>query len=343
MGLVIHAPNVHQGGGRTLLRALLDAPGLPPGTVAQLDRRFTLPPDHLFSRTAMRVPPGIAARLAAEWRLRTLVKPGDVLLCFGNLPPLFGAPGHVVLFLQNRYVVSPRFTGGLPLRTRMRMAVERLWLRSGLHRAHLVLAQTPSMAGEIRRALGRVPEILPFAPPPTVPARPVRAANGDATFLYVASGEPHKNHINLLEAWARLAEDGLRPGLVLTVDPAAFPGLAAVVARHAAAGTRVRNAGDLEPARLAQLYADADAIVYPSRYESFGLPLLEAESRGIPIVAAELDYVRDVVDPAQTFDPESPQSIARAVKRFLKIDDSRARVLTPDGFIARLTERQQWR
>ena len=47
------------------------------------------------------------------------------------------------------------------------------------------------------------------------------------------------------------------------------------------------------------------------------MPLVEARSYALPIVAAELDYVRDVVVPEETFDPHSPRSIARAVRRHL--------------------------
>ena len=69
------------------------------------------------------------------------------------------------------------------------------------------------------------------------------------------------------------------------------------------------------------LYASAGALVFPSLGESFGLPLIEARQAGLSILAPELDYVRDVCEPAQTFDPQSATSIARAVKRFLQLAD----------------------
>ena len=62
-------------------------------------------------------------------------------------------------------------------------------------------------------------------------------------------------------------------------------------------------------------------MIFPSTSESFGLPLVEAAHLGLPILAPELDYVRDVCSPVQTFDPTSPLSIARAVKRFLKVPE----------------------
>jgi hypothetical protein len=52
------------------------------------------------------------------------------------------------------------------------------------------------------------------------------------------------------------------------------------------------------------------------------MPLIEASQAGLPVLASELDYVRDVIDPEQSFDPESAISIARAVKRFIGEDEA---------------------
>ena len=203
--------------------------------------------------------------------------------------------------------------------TRLRVLAERAWLRAGLGRVRCVIVQSPSMAREVEVSLGVAAVVLPFADT----TRPRRRAGERRTgrrldFLYVASGEPHKNHRNLIEAWILLARDGVRPSLCLTLDARLAPTLCAwiedAVARH---GLQVELTGQLSPERIQDLYAEADALVYPSRFESLGLPLIEARAAGLPIVAAELDYVRDLIDPEESFDPESPVSIARAVKRFL--------------------------
>jgi glycosyltransferase involved in cell wall biosynthesis len=86
-------------------------------------------------------------------------------------------------------------------------------------------------------------------------------------------------------------------------------------------GLKVKNAGWLSQLEVFSLYKIAGASIYPSTLESFGLPLIEARQAGLPVLAPELDYVRDVLDPEQTFDPESVVSIARAVKRFLGLQE----------------------
>jgi glycosyltransferase involved in cell wall biosynthesis len=84
---------------------------------------------------------------------------------------------------------------------------------------------------------------------------------------------------------------------------------------------------------MQQAYREAGALIYPSTMESLGLPLLEARAAGLPVIASERDYVRDLVVPEQTFDPESPLSIARAVKRFLNGPENPPPILGPREFM----------
>ena len=68
---------------------------------------------------------------------------------------------------------------------------------------------------------------------------------------------------------------------------------------------------------MLKLYNNSQALVYPSKKESFGLPLIEAQKLGLSIVSSELDY-KDIIDPDQTFDPNSEMSIKRAIKKALE-------------------------
>jgi len=335
MSLIIHAPNVHQGGGRNLLLALLEAAAGRGSACAILDARLELPEGIPETLVEMRVPPSMGGRLQAELRLRALARAEDIVLCFGNLPPLFGSAGRVALLLQNRYLLRTRDLSGLPAVTRIRVLVERAWLRACLGRVRCVIVQSRSMAREVEMTLGITAMVLPFADS----ASPRRRARERRTsrrvdFLYVASGEPHKNHRNLIEAWILLARDGIRPSLCLTLDASLTPTLCAwiadAVARHS---LQIELTGQLSPERIRELYAEADALIYPSRFESLGLPLIEARTAGLPIIAAELDYVRDLVDPEESFDPESAVSISRAVKRFLGLQEWPSAMRSPAQFL----------
>ena len=69
---------------------------------------------------------------------------------------------------------------------------------------------------------------------------------------------------------------------------------------------------------------------------TFTPPLIEAKYLNLPVLAGELDYIRDLIDPIQTFDPNSSISIYRAVKRFLDIPFDRTPILIPKEFVREL-------
>ncbi|MGQ2994710.1 MAG: glycosyltransferase [Hydrogenophaga sp.] len=309
--LIVHAPNVHQGGGATLLRDLLTAPNGP--DLAFIDARMQLPETTPSALQLVRVAPSLRQRWNAEAQLSKACCPQDVVLCFGNLPPLRECSGKVFVYLQNRYLSAHRSLKGLPLKAQVRIHLERLWLRRYLRDA-TVIVQTETMANEVRQNLRRSCEVLPFAPN-GMRARDDRSPSFD--FIYVASGEPHKNHRKLIEAWGMLAQKGIRPSLCLTLDESNDALLLDWIrARQAGEGLRIHNQKS-DAAHMPALYAQSRALIFPSLFESFGLPLIEARASGLPILASELDYVRDVIEPDACFDPSSALSISRAVMRYL--------------------------
>lgn len=332
MALIIHAPNVHRGGGRTLLHAVLR--GIPSGTPCTLiaDQRLGGEiPEHVV---VVRFPATLTGRLAAERLLRAKAGAVDIVLCMGNLPPLFDCGAKVAVFLQNRYLVEAVPLAGFPLKTRLRIATERLWLKMCLRRQPRLVVQTRSMRDAVKSHLGIESLVLPFFGDGASPV-PVRDETGVPRFVYPASAEPHKNHELLLSAWRLLADWGIRAELHLTVEPGTA--VAKAVLQAGESGLAVVNHGPLEPADLQTLYGRCSALVFASRLESFGLPLLEARQAGLAIVAPELDYVRDVVEPDQTFDPGSALSLARAVRRLLKQPEPLPRLLNPQEFLHRVS------
>lgn len=328
--VIVHAPNVHQGGGATLLIDLLTAPNGP--DLAFVDARMRLPETTRSALKVVRVAPSLLQRWKAEAELSSACCPQDVVLCFGNLPPLRKISGKVFVYLQNRYLSAHRSLKGLPWKAQVRIHLERLWLRQYLRDA-TVLVQTETMAQEVRQNLLRSCEVLPFAP------RVIRLRDGQSPlfdFVYVASGEPHKNHRNLIEAWGMLAQKGMRPTLCLTLDESNDALLLDWIrTRQTSDGLHIHNQKS-DAANMPALYAQSRALIFPSLFESFGLPLIEARDAGLPILASELDYVRDVIEPHASFDPSSPLSISRAVMRHLGRFESPARIPVATEFLQKL-------
>jgi len=148
-------------------------------------------------------------------------------------------------------------------------------------------------------------------------ARPPGEPLPDEFVFYPANFWRHKNHDGLLRALRVLKEErGLVVPAVLTGFPDAngYP----VEARAEQYGvlSQVTRLGYLEVEELAYLYRRARMLVFPSLFEGFGIPLIEAMAAGCPIVAADATSVPEVTaDAAVLFDAASPARIADAIEK----------------------------
>lgn len=332
--LVLHAPNIHQGGGLSLLNAVLNIKPFPFAWL-QLDSRMS---SHLkipSGVTTCFIKKSIFARVYAEWRLKKISHKEDRVICLHGLPPLFSLPGKTIVVLQNCLLFQPQIIRTFPWKKRLRLSIERYWLLYFQKHATRFIVQTNSMAQLARTQLNSPTSItiFPFANTFLQEAAPqIKRLKND--FIYVASGEVHKNHLCLLDSWVLLAQEQIRPSLLLTVDPYFYPELSQKISLYREKfGLKIINLGRVTPEEIHRLYQNAKAMIYPSLGESLGLPLIEALSHKLPILAAEKDYIRDVVSPIETFEPTSSLSIARAIKRFLNINDPIAGIHSPQAFI----------
>ena len=129
--------------------------------------------------------------------------------------------------------------------------------------------------------------------------------------LYPARAWPHKNHPLLFEALARVRKNRPELELVLTGgghDRTALP-------------EGVRWCGSVDVEELAALYRRASAVVFPSRYEGFGLPVLEAMASGCPVVAVSGTAVEEFADGAAViFAAGDPEEFGNGILRALDVE-----------------------
>ena len=186
-----------------------------------------------------------------------------------------------------------------------------------LRRAARVIAVSEFTRREIVELAGVLPERVCVVP--NAAGEPFgpdgEAADGDYV-LTVGTLEPRKNLPRLVEAVGRL-------GLELRVVGAVGWGGVDV------AGNGVRWLGEVSDAELARLYRGALCFAYPSLYEGFGIPVLEAMRCGTAVVASAGTAMEEVADgAAELVDPRDPESIAAGIERAVaRREELRARGL----------------
>ncbi len=160
-----------------------------------------------------------------------------------------------------------------------------------------------------------------FTPQPADADSAIRRRLGiDGPYMYYpASLAPHKNHPTLLRSLQLLA--GRR--LVLTGPNSGQLDKLMTVAGEYGVADRVQHLGMVAPEQLPALYRGASCLIFPSLYEGFGVPIVEAMASGCPVACSEGGAAAEVAGGAALlFDPSQPEAIAEAVRR---LDDGAIR------------------
>lgn len=185
-------------------------------------------------------------------------------------------------------------------------------------------------------------DVVPWGgPPPSevrlVPAETQRRLRQsyrlDRPFaLYPAVTWPHKNHQVLIDAWARHG-DGILSGMDLVLtggDGGAEQKVRRAIA-EAGLGARVHRLGRVPARDLGVLYQVAELTVFPTRYEGFGLPVLESAAHGVPIVASDIAVLDDVLPrEAPRVGCDDPDGWALAIAS-LAADEDHGNLLVQQG------------
>jgi glycosyltransferase involved in cell wall biosynthesis len=269
----------------------------------------------------------VSARSRAQWALGELALVSvaarrarvEVLHSMANFAPVWGPFRRVVTIHDLQYQAVPDL-----LSWPARAATHGL-VSLAARGAHRIIAVSGAGREEIVTGLGVERERIDVVPNGVRPAPPAPAIDGvreryqlgeRRVVLSVATNLAHKNLPALIDALALISADQ-RPVLAMAghgTDDRRLMNRATA----AGVGENVRLLGGLSTGELDSLYAIADCLALPTLHEGFGLPVIEAMARSVPVVCSDIPALREVAgDAASYFDPRAPGQIAAKVAEVL--------------------------
>jgi glycosyltransferase involved in cell wall biosynthesis len=276
----------------------------------------------------VRVPVQARSRVRRVLAEQTLLPPAvrrarvDLLHnLFSTAPALPGVP-QVTTILDVIYKRFPEAHAGL-LTHGMRLLVS-----LAARRSRRVLTLSDAAKHDVVRFLGVSPDNIDVtllgpalgtvaSPVPEPELRERLRLGARPILLTVSAKRPHKNIPRLIEASARLTGPGA-PVLVLPGYPTVFEKELRGRGDAILGPERVRFTGWVDDSTLEGLYQAATAFAFPSLAEGFGLPVLDAMVRGVPVACSDASSLPEVAgDAAVYFDPLDIDSIAAALQRVL--------------------------
>ena len=234
----------------------------------------------------------------------------DVVHCPANFGPLHSRVPVVLTIHDLLAFRHPEYVPGAYAR------ILRTMIRLAARSARRILTVSRASRDDIVAFLDVPAErvlVTPLAASTTSDSAPVRRRAD--LLLAVGNRMPHKGFQTLLEALTRIDVEH-RPSLVITGSHGDDP-LAPLVERLGL-DDHVDLRGWLSRDELDHLYAESTVLVFPTRFEGFGLPPLDAMARGCPVIVSDLPVLREVAgDAAVYIDPADPEAIARAIRSLL--------------------------
>jgi glycosyltransferase involved in cell wall biosynthesis len=230
----------------------------------------------------------------------------DVVHSLGSTAPLWGRFRRVTTIHDLNYKLAPEAHFGI------RGLGMRVLVPAAARRSHRIVVDANSTRDDLRTHLRVDPakvDVIPLGV--AIPARVERRP--DRMVLCVGAKRPHKNAVAVVEA---LAGSDLR--LVVTGYRSPYDDV--LRDRAAALGVALELPDWVE--NLDDLYARAGVVVVPSLYEGFGLPVLEAMARGVPVVSSNRSSLPEVAgDAALLVDPEDRRALRTAIDQALADGD----------------------
>ncbi|WP_435419184.1 glycosyltransferase [Parerythrobacter aurantius] len=254
------------------------------------------------------------ARLSKQWK-------ADVWLSLHDITPRVSA-GRQAVYCHNP---APFYR----LSLRETMQEPKLWLfnlfyawlyRLNIRRNSHVIVQQEWLRHEFRKRFGPLPMLVAHPAADQTPRTGILRETGRQVFLYAAFPRVFKNFEVIGEAVSLLVNRGVTEFEVRFTIDGSENRYAAWLKQRFGHLAQLRFIGLQPPDAMPDLYAEATVALFPSRLETWGLPITEAKGQGLPMLVADLPYAHETVgeyDLVSFFDPLSPDRLARLMEAII--------------------------
>ena len=260
--------------------------------------------------------------LAAQSRVRNI----DLVHHAGGTVPMIRTKRPVLTIHDLQYLYYPEYF------TRTKLNFLKVMVPRSAEAARSILVPSEFTRRTVIERLNIDPSIVHVVPHGISPRETRKDGGAVRTkydlegpfFIYPAITYPHKNHLVLIEAFARLVESRPDALLVLTGAKGSMESKIAAECRKRGLESNVRRLGYLPYEDLDALYEEAVALAFPSRFEGFGAPVLEAMARSCPVIAADMTALPEVVrDAGILISPDNAEEWHLAMRDLLGDEEQR--------------------
>jgi glycosyltransferase involved in cell wall biosynthesis len=236
------------------------------------------------------------------------------IFCFANVPPPIKIKDkNVVIYFQNVLLVN-YFKSNISLNIIIKLFVKYIYIKLVNQNNYIWISQTLNVKNLIVNRLyvkSEMVRVIPFFDEKKFYKCNVLSEKNYKNYLYVADSSKQKNHLILIYAWELFTQKNENRDLTLylTLPKSSSKYLLDKIDFLNKTGRNIVNYNECTVEQIKTLYKNCNYLIYPSLAESFGLPLIEAASAGCKIIASDLPYVYDVIEPSLVFNPKDVDSL----------------------------------
>ena len=289
----IIAPNIKNGGGKELLEYLL----------IHLEEAYDDLCVVVYIDSSLRNITSTNKRLVVSLsttfqKVKLFSKQMDNAIYFGNLPPLVRSSNSIVYFHNLYLILDIHGLRNQSWHFFVKYGLQQLYIKTFIKNVDAVACQNIRIKEEfsIKYNYQNV-EILPFC--------------------YISQAHPHKNHELLFDSLEILGERGFSFSIAVTIEHYKEDLIARLNNINSLYEIKIVNMGLIPKKDVCKIYYQTKCLIFPSKYETFGLALIEAVEAGLDVIAADLGYTHEIISTPFLFDAQSAISCANAIKEVI--------------------------